>query len=189
MKKITKCLMSLTFMCGLLAGCGTTKPAQITQVNKEVDVVAPCENFVSDAEFFRGVGFSQSKDLNTAREKARMNANTEMAGSISSLIKRVAERYVNDAGQKPSDFAQSFESMGHEVVKQQMSNITIACSKATMTTDGMYKYYMAVETRKDQVFAAIDRNAEADKKLETIYNREKFRKHFDAEMAAMAKEH
>lgn len=172
----------------LMASCGGPKQApSVVQLNQETEVSVPCDDKVTDKEFFRGFGVGQSKDINTARSKARMAANTELAGSISTLIKRVAEKYVNDAGQVPADYAETFEELGKEVIQQQLSNVSVACNKTVQNqTDKMYKVYMATEARRDEVFATLERNAAANKKLETIFNREKFRKHFDEEMAAFA---
>jgi uncharacterized protein (UPF0333 family) len=182
-------LIVATLVVGVMgASCGGSKQApSVAQVNQETEVTVPCDDKVTDKEFFRGFGNGQSKDLNTARDKARMAANTELAGSISTLIKRVAEKYVNDAGQTPSDYAETFEAMTKEVIQQQISNVSVACNKTTRTTDNMYKVYMATEARKDEVFATLERNAAANKKLETIYDREKFRKNFNDEMDAFAK--
>jgi hypothetical protein len=172
----------------MTASCGGSKQApSVAQVNQETEVTVPCDDKVTDKEFFRGFGVGQSKDLNTARDKARMAANTELAGSISTLMKRVAEKYVDDAGQVPADYAETFEAMTKEVIQQQISNVSVACNKTMRTTDNMYKVYMATEARKDEVFATLEKNAAANKKLATIFNREKFRKNFDEEMEAFAK--
>jgi hypothetical protein len=48
---------------------------------------------------------------------------------------------------------------------------------------------MATEVRRDEVFATLERNAAASKKLANIFDREKFRKNFDAEMEAFAKDY
>ncbi|MDR1341698.1 MAG: hypothetical protein LBK18_00410 [Prevotellaceae bacterium] len=170
----------------MIFSCGGTK--SITQATGEKEVTIPCSDKHSDKEFFRGMGIGQSKDLNTARDKARMAANAELAGSITTLIKQVSERYVNDAGQKPEDYAETFEGLTKQVVNQQISNLSVACNKTTSTGNGMYKVYMSVEASKDEVFKALERNAESQKKLETIFNREKFRKNFDEEMAKFEKE-
>lgn len=167
--------------------CACGGPKQIAAVANEQEVAIPCDDKKTDKDFFRGLGIGQSKDLNTAREKARMTANAELAGSISTLIKSVAERYVNDAGQSPADYSETFEAMSKSVVQQQVSNLTVCCNKTTRTTDGMFKVYLAMEAAKDAVYASLEKNAAADKKLETIFNREKFRKSFDAEMETFAK--
>jgi hypothetical protein len=172
----------------LLGGsCGG--PKSIANVNDEKEVSIPCQDKRTDKDFFRGMGVGQSKDLNTAREKALMAAHVELAGSISTLIKRVAERYVNDAGQVPSDYAGIWDAMSKEIVKQQISNLSTACEKTTLTKDKMYKVYLTREAGKEEVFATIARQAEANKKLETIFFREKFRKNFNEEMDAFAQEY
>jgi hypothetical protein len=172
---------------GVGAMCSSCDPKSVPAAAGEKEVSIPCDDKRTDKDFFRGLGIGQSKDLNTARDKARMAANAELAGSISTIIKQVQERYVNDAGQKPSDYSELFEGMTKQVVNQQISNLSVACNKTTKTTDGMYKVYMAVEANKEEVYKALERGFEAEKKLETLFNREKFRENFDAEMADFAK--
>jgi hypothetical protein len=181
-------LLVLTAICaGLISlSCGSTKKVSVTKLNGEVEVTTPCGDYFTDKDYFRGVGIGQSKDMNTAREKARMNANTELATGISTLTKRVAERYVNDAGQTPADYAETFESLTREVVQQELSNVRVACNTTTQTPDGMYKCYMALEVTKEEVFAGVDRRAKAQDKIATLYDREKFRKVYNDEMDAFA---
>ncbi|MDR2813203.1 MAG: hypothetical protein LBB79_00880 [Prevotellaceae bacterium] len=167
--------------------CSSCSPKSVAVAAGEKEVSIPCDDKRTDKEFFRGLGIGQSKDLNTARDKARMNANAELAGSITTIIKQVQERYVNDAGQKPADYAELFEGMTKQVVNQQISNLSVACNKTTQTVDGMYKVYMAVEASKEEVYKTLEKDFESEKKLETLFNREKFRQSFDAEMADFAK--
>ncbi len=166
-----------------LSSCG---PKSVATIAGEKEVSVPCQEFTSDKDFFRGVGIGQSKDMNTAREKARMTANAELATSMQTIIKSVGERYVNDAGITASDFSQTYEAMTKQVVNQQINNVRTPCSKTMQTTDGMYKVYMAVEASKEEVLKELERQATAEKKLETLFNREKFRQNFDAEMAEFA---
>ena len=170
----------------MINACGG--PKSLTKVEGEVEIIVPCDNFYSNSELFRGQGVGQSKDLNTARDKARLAANNELAGGITLVIKAVTEKYVNDAGQSPADYGETFEQMIKQVVSQQISNITVACNKTMKTKDGMFKVYMATEVSRTAAFEAADRIASKDKKLETIYDREKFRETFNAEMEALAKE-
>ncbi|MCL2596461.1 MAG: hypothetical protein FWD66_02115 [Paludibacter sp.] len=173
-------LLLSVIMIFTLQSCGGAKP--VAKVNQETEVTVPCEDQVTDKNFFRGQGTAQSKDLNTAREKARMNANNALATSIQVTTKRVTERYVNDAGQSPADYAETFESLTREAVQETLNNVTVSCNKTMKTTDGMYKVYMAVEASKNEVFDAVNKRTEVNRKIETIYNREKFRKIFDEEM-------
>jgi hypothetical protein len=52
-----------------MSACGG--PKSIAKVAGETEVSVPCDDKRTDAQFFRGLGVGQSKDLNTAREKAR----------------------------------------------------------------------------------------------------------------------
>ncbi|GHT72338.1 hypothetical protein FACS189456_0560 [Bacteroidia bacterium] len=185
MKKMYLKIAAIAVGCTVVS-CGS--PKSIVKVNEEQEVTVPCADYFTNATHFRGQGVGQSKDLNTAREKARMAANTELAGSISTTIKQVSERYVNDAGQSPADYGETFEALTKQVINQQISNLQICCNKVTQK-DGMYKVYMAVEADAKKVFEALDRTAASNKKMETIYNREKFRANYDAEMEAFAKQY
>ncbi|GHT59187.1 hypothetical protein AGMMS50239_05240 [Bacteroidia bacterium] len=186
MHKLNLLFLVFSLLAGIsFTSCGGAKP--VAKVEQEKEVIVPCDDQVSDKNFFRGQGIGQSKDLNTAREKARMNANQALATGISVVTKRVSERYVNDAGQSPADYAETFETLSREVVQQELSNVRVSCSKTMKTADGMYKVYMAVEAAKTEVFDAIDRKAQVNRKVETIYEREKFRKIFDSEMDKISK--
>lgn len=169
----------------IFSSCKST--ATIQKVNNEQEITVPCDDYFSDANFFRGQGVAQSKDLNTAREKARMAANMELAGSISTFVSQVSERYVNDAGQSPADYSETFEALGRQVVSQQLSNIQVACNKTMRTQDNMYKVYMAIEADRKKVFDALDKEAATDKKFRTLYDREKFRAIYESELETFVK--
>jgi len=171
-------------MGAMVSSCGKKT---LPQVAGEKEVTVPCADKTTDKDFFRGMGIGQSKDANTAREKARMAANAELATSMSATIKSVSERYVNDAGITAADFSQSFEALTKQVVNQELNNVQQCCIKTFSTTDGMYKVYMAVEASKKDVLEKLEREAAANKKLETAFNREKFRANYEAEMAEFAK--
>jgi predicted transcriptional regulator YdeE len=179
---IATIVLSLTFM-----GCKSSQPTSVVKLNDETEVTVPCMEYMSDATFFRAQGVGQSKDMNTAREKARMAANAELAGEMNTSLKRLSERYVNDAGQRPSDYAETFESLTRQKVDEQLSNVGLCCNKMTKTADGMYKVYIAVEVDRKKVYESFDRAAADDKKLQTLYDREKFRKVYEAELDSFKK--
>lgn len=181
-KNVLNAVTLLAFTAVLTASCGSSKQVPITKVNQETEVLVPCADYYTDADYFRGQGVGQSKDLNTAREKARMAAATELAGSMRTWIKQLSEKYINDAGQVPSDYSEIFESLTRQKVDEQISNMAIACNKTVRTTDGMYKVYLAMEADRRKVFEAFDRALATEKKVETLYNREKFRAVYDSEM-------
>lgn len=171
----------------MIVGCKSNKPVSITKVNDEIEVLVPCAEYSTDADFFRGQGVGQSKDLNTAREKARMAAYTELASSMRVWIKQLTEKYVNDSGHIPADYGETFESLSKQKIDEQMSNIMIVCNKTMRTSDGMYKVYLAAEADRKKIFESFEQGFSSDKKLETLYNREKFRKLYSEEMESFKK--
>ncbi|MDR0711223.1 MAG: hypothetical protein LBF67_02600 [Prevotellaceae bacterium] len=73
--------------------------------------------------------------------------------------------------------------MTKQVVNQQIGNLSVACSKTMSTSNGMYRVYTVVEASKEDVFKTLEKNVSSQKELETLFNRERFRKDFDEEMA------
>ena len=185
MKKSFLLIAAAAFAVGaMFSSCG---PKSVAKIAGEREVSVPCADFSTDDKFFRGVGTAQSGDLNTARERARMAANTELATSMSAVIKSVSERYVNDAGVTAADFAQLFEGLTRQVVNQQINNVRVACNQTNQTQDGtMYRVYMAVEASKEEVLAELQRQAAADQRIQTLFDRERFRQSYEAEMAEFA---
>ena len=144
----------------------------------------PCaDKGKSDKKFFRASSVGHSKDLATSREKALLMTKQRLATLINSTLKSVTERYVNEmeAGDG-SEFSQTFENMTRDVVKQQISDVTITCEKTGQKDDGSYETYMAIEVDKDVVLNGINAGISRDKKLETLYDKERFKKTYEEEM-------
>ena len=72
--------------------------------------------------------------------------------------------------------------MTRDVVNQQLADITITCEKTGQKQDGSYETYIALEVSKDVIYNGIDKGIGKDKKLEVMYDREKFKQKFDEEM-------
>lgn len=68
-----------------------------------------------------------------------------------------------------------------------MNNVAIACSK-TLTKDGKYKAFIAVEVAKDELLANIKDRISKDQKLQLDYDKMKFEQIFNQEMDKMASE-
>jgi hypothetical protein len=168
----------------LSVSCGGSKVAP-TQGAVEVEV--PCANYFSDAKFYRGIGNGKSQDLNTARLKAHTTASAELAAGISQQVKRVVEQYLNDADvNKKQEFGQTFEGITTTVVNQTVTNTNVACNKTLQEKDGSYSVYMALEVNKDEFLKTLDNAATQEKKIELLYDREKFREKYNQEMEDFA---
>ena len=122
----------------------------------------------------------------TSKDKALVITKQRLASLISSKIKSVSERYVNemDAG-NATEFSQTFENMTRDVVNQQLVDITITCEKTGVKDDGSYETYIALEVAKDAIYNGIDKGISKDKKLEVMYDRAKFKEKFDEEMSKL----
>ena len=89
-----------------------------------------------------------------------------------------------DAGDG-SEFSQTFENMTRDIVKQKLTDITITCEKTGQKDDGSYETYMAIEVDKDVVLNGINAGISRDKKLGTLYDKERFKKTYEEEMNKM----
>jgi hypothetical protein len=179
MKKVTLFVLALAGVV-VISSCGGTK--EVTQGRKKLDI--PCVGQgSSDETFFRASSSGKSMEMATSREKALLMTKQRLASLINSKIKSVTERYVNEmdaAGS--SEFAQTFENMTRDVVNQQLADIKITCEETYEAQGGGYETYMALEVSKDVIYNGIDKGISKNKKLEVMYDREKFREKFNEEM-------
>lgn len=188
MKKVTLFLLGFAAV-AFMSSCGGSKETVKTDDFKEI--VIPCaDKGRSDATYFRASSVGKSSDLATSREKALLLTKQRLASLISSKIKSVTERYVNEmdaAG--ASEFSQTFENMTRDVVSQQLVDIAVTCEKTGQKSDGSYETYLALEVSKDAIYNGVDKGIGRDKKLEVMYDREKFREKFDQEMDKLDSEY
>ncbi len=171
-----------------LSACGGKK--SITKETGFQELEIPCtDKGRSDANFFRAASVGKSQDLATSKEKALLLTKQRLASLISSTLKSVSERYVNemDAGDA-SEFNQNFENMTRDVVNQQLVDVTIICEKTGKTSDGKFETYMAIEVSKDAIYNGVNKGIGRDKKLEVKYDQMKFKEKFDEEMNKLEKQ-
>jgi uncharacterized protein YnzC (UPF0291/DUF896 family) len=185
MKKI-RFIVMLIITTLILSSCGGSKMNKDTakRTGGFHELKLPCvDKGKSDKKFFRASSVGHSKDLASSREKALLMTKQRLATLINSTLKSVTERYINEmeAGDG-SEFSQTFENMTRDVVKQQISNVTIICEKTGQKDDGSYETYMAIEVDKDVVLNGINNGISKNKKLETLYDKERFKKTYNEEM-------
>ncbi|MBI9069715.1 MAG: hypothetical protein JEZ09_20630 [Salinivirgaceae bacterium] len=188
MKKVTLLFFSLAAVV-TLSSCGGSKEAASPKGFNEI--VVPCaDQGRSDATMFRASSSATSRDMATCREKALLMTKQRLASLISSTMKSVTERYVNEMEvADASNFEQTFENMTRDIVKQKLVEVAITCEKVGQKEDGSYETYMALEVSKDVIYNGIDKGIAKDKKLEVMYDREKFKAKFDEEMDKMSSEY
>ncbi len=180
MKKVTLFVLALAGVL-MISSCGGTK--EVTKGRQKLSI--PCvDKGSSDETFFRASSSAKSTDMAVSREKALLNTKQRLASLINSKIKSVTERYVNEmdaAG--ATEFAQTFENMTRDVVNQQLADLKITCEETYEAEGGGgYETFMALEVSKDVIYNGIDKGISKNKKLEVMYDREKFREKFNEEM-------
>ena len=183
MRKIS--ILGLFAMGALLfANCGGGSQS-VTKGRQEVTF--PCQDQgKSDKNHFRASATAKSADLNAAKQKAMLNAKQELASRIESTIKSVTENYASemDAAGK-QEFEQSYQSLTKEVVNQKLNSVKVTCEKYFQADGGGYEAFVAVEMNKNDVINTVENSISKDKKLEVMYDREKFRQKFDEEMSKL----
>ncbi len=172
-----------------LVSCGGSKPAvKDSGLGKEISIPCSDVDFHSDQKFFRGTGTGTSQDMSTAKNKASIDANSNLAGSINRTIKTVTDRYTNDRQiGANSEFEQKFEQLTRDIVSQELNNVSTVCSKS-YTIDGKFSFYVAVEVAKDELLNKIKDKISKDQKLQLDYDKQKFENIFNEEMNKLAGE-
>lgn len=145
------------------------------------------EQFKSTKEAFRATATGESMDRETAKKKARSNAMSEMAKTISATMKIVGDNYVNSTEvNNKEEVTESFNEMARTVVDQELRGCTELCEKLTQRPDGTYVSYVALELGGSSISDAYQAGLSKNDKLKADYNYEKFKETFDKEMEKLS---
>jgi len=179
---------AIALSAALISCGGSKKTTKDEGLGKEINTPCNDNEFHSDQKTFRGTGIGISQDLSTAKSKANLDANSNLAASINRTLKTVTDRYTNERqiGEN-SEFEQKFESLTRDVVKQELNNVSTVCSK-TFQKEGKYNVYVAVEVAKDELLNNIKDKISKDQKLQLDYDKMKFENIFNEEMDKLANE-
>ena len=92
-----KTSFKLVVLIALTVAYSCKTPQNIKKVTGAVEISVPfSENkYKSDNDFFRAKNSGKSVDLATAKKVAIMNAKSELAGAIQSIMKAVTDQYTN----------------------------------------------------------------------------------------------
>jgi len=181
---------TLLIMVALVTIFGTAcnkkkKAAEAAKPVGEVLINEYCsgDQFMSTKEVFRATATGESMDRETAKKKARSNANAEMAKTISSTMKIVGDNYVNSTEfNNKEELTETFQEMARTVVDQQLRGVVEICEKLTQRPDGTFVSYVALELSGNKIADAYNQGLSANDKLKADYNYEKFKETFEAEM-------
>lgn len=183
-----KRLFTYTSLLLLIASCANKK--NISNNNDstpkgEVLITTYCnsEEYLSTKEHFRATGIGESMDQMAARKKARSNAQTELAKTMSSTMKVVGDNYVKSSElNNKEELTETFQEMSRTIVNQELKGSKKICEKFTKTAEGNYKCYLALELSGLEVLAKYNEELQNNKYLKADYNYEKFKETFNEEM-------
>jgi hypothetical protein len=178
------------------AACGkkkkaveTPKPAGEVLINE----YCSSDEYRSTKEAFRATATGESMDRETAKKKARSNAQSELAKTISSTMKIVGDNYVNSTEfNNKEEVTETFQEMARTLVDQEIRGAVEICEKLTQRTgaDGKITYvsYMALELSGKSIADAYAAGLSSNEKIKADYNYEKFKETFEKEMEKLEKE-
>nr|WP_319401514.1 hypothetical protein [uncultured Carboxylicivirga sp.] len=177
----------------LAASMVSCKSKEKVSTNSEVGTILenmPCEDKGrSDKNYFRASAMATSSDLSLAKEKALLNAKQRIVTLINSNTKSVTDRYVNEREfGDASEFESKFENLTREVADETISNIVVACEKASVLANGKYRGFVAIEVSKEEIMNGIDNKLSSNQKLQVDYDKKKFEEIFNQEMQKLAEE-
>jgi len=146
------------------------------------------DQYKSSAEAFRATATGESMDRETAKKKARSNAQSELAKTISSTMKIVGDNYVNSTEfNNKEEVTETFQEMARTVVDQELRGAIEICEKLTQRENGTFVSYVAIELSGSKIADAYNSGLSQNEKLKADYNYEKFKDTFNKEMENMSK--
>ena len=183
-------VLSLTLISAFTSCKSKEKTVKASNEVGKILEAMPCEDQGrSDKKFFRASAMATSSNLQLAKEKALLAAKQRLVTLINSNTKSVTDRYVNEREfGDASEFEQKFENLTREVADETLTNVVVACEKASVLDNGKYNAFIAVEVDKEDILNGINNRLSNDKKLQVDYDKKKFEEIFNQEMSKMAEE-
>ncbi len=181
---LRKLLLVLSLV-GLFVSCKSTKPSASNE-GKFISVPCSGYEYETSSGIFRASQSAISTNLSTSREKSLLAAKRTLSSYISSTVKAVTDRYVQDReiGGK-NEFSEKFEGLTREVINQKLSGVKKICEKVKQLNDGRYQTFTAVELNSNEVLPDLNNRINRDSKLRQDYDKQKFEKTFNEEMSKL----
>jgi hypothetical protein len=158
-----------------LIGMSSCRSKQVAVQGNEVELVFSDKRYRSDRDYFRAHASGTSTDLQFAKQMAEANARTELAQSISTIIKAVTENYGIQSSTDGVGYDGRFEAMSRTATKQSLLGSVLVDEKA-FKYGKEFTYHCVVEVSR----AAVEE--EFARASENTLNRDRFRRIFEEEM-------
>jgi len=184
-------MISLALAAGFSACKKKKKIAEDPKPAGEVKIVEYCNGpeFLSNKTTFRASATGESIDREGAKKKARANAEAELARSINTTIKVVADNYINSSEfNNREEATETFQQLGRSLVNQELTGAIKICDELTQKSDGRYTAYVAIELSGADLVSKYNENLSKDERIRADYNYEKFKEVFEEEMEKFSKE-
>ena len=181
---------SLMTFTGLLVGLtliatGCKKNKEVAKPKGEVEIVEFCsgDEYESNSKFFRSSATGESQDREIAKKKARSNAETRLAKTVSATVKAVTDNYVSSTEfNNREEATETFNELARTVVDQELRGAIAICEKLTQRENGIYVSYVALELSGEKVASKYNEKISEDERIMAEYNYEKFKETFQQEM-------
>lgn len=167
-----------------VSSCGGQK--QVVNSGK-TEILMPFSSpeYITDADFFRATASGTSKNMEMARTAADLNARNALAAQVSTIVKTVTERYMNQVDiDNKSEFASKLETNTRLIVNQELQGAIVKGTKAYQNDDGSYEFWINIEMPRAVIADGIEEAISKDEKLAVDFDQHLFMKTFDEEMAA-----
>jgi hypothetical protein len=176
-------LASAVIMGGTFTSCKSSKEVSNVKNETVIEVYCSGPEYRSDKNNFRANSIGESSDQVVARKKAMSNVKADLAGLIQTVIKGTTDNYTNSREfNNVEEVEERFETLTREVINQQLNNVKVICEKQTITNQGRYKTYIAIEMGLDALEEALNNKLSKDQRLKVDYDYEKYKETFDKEM-------
>lgn len=172
----------------MLSSCSASrKLAKIAESETEVSIPLSGPEYSTDENYWRVTQLGSSKDMSMAKKIAMQNARQELAALVQSQIKLVIENYGQNVALDKNNTNESlYEELGRTVVVQSLVGAELAGEKMFKLGTGSYRYHVCLQMSKKALQNSLEDKLSEDEKLKVEFDRERFKKIFEEEMAKFA---
>lgn len=112
------------------------------------------------------------------------NARSELAATIQTTVKGVTDSYTNaNENNNQEAIGERYESFSREVVNQELRGMRVICERFTLTSEGKYKAYIAIELSAQNLVDAYYQRLAKSQTVVKDQGYEKFKQLFEGKMA------
>ncbi len=155
----------------------TSNQFQSQTGNKEIEL--PCTGYDRDTEdYFTGMGIGENTNMQNAR-LAALNAAKQMVNAkIGGLAKGLSTDYSRtmSGNATQQDVQGIVEREITQVIEKMLNDAEQTCEKMYQTEAGTYQSHIAIRISKKEIAKKVATELGEDQKLETLFNRDQFRK-------------